>query len=171
MSRPSLPSDDFPSSLATRSSGSLTRSRVEPRTNSPGCRMKGSSITDLHELREVLLVGLHVDERVARVPEHAKQAVDADVEARRLHQRRVVRAMPIRPASIRRRMARSESTIEADRRLPHSVDASLDRLHSGSGVHAVSLARPERALCGVREATRARSGAAGSPRQTEWVQG
>ena len=39
----SRPSDERPSSRATRSSGSVTRSSVCPRTNSPGCRMKGSS--------------------------------------------------------------------------------------------------------------------------------
>ena len=37
------PRDDFPSSLATRSSGSSTHSRVWPSTNSPGWRMNGSS--------------------------------------------------------------------------------------------------------------------------------
>src|SRR6478672_7358197 len=43
VSRPSRPSDDLPSSLAATSSGSVTTSYVDPRTNSPGCRMNGSS--------------------------------------------------------------------------------------------------------------------------------
>ena len=43
ISRPRRPSDDLPSRRATRSSGNATRSRVAPSTNSPGCRMNGSS--------------------------------------------------------------------------------------------------------------------------------
>ena len=43
MSNPRRPSDDLPSRRATRSSGTATRSRVEPSTNSPGWRMNGSS--------------------------------------------------------------------------------------------------------------------------------
>ena len=48
------------------------------------------SLVDLHELGQVLLRLLHVDERVARVAEDAEVAVDADVHARRLEQRLVV---------------------------------------------------------------------------------
>ena len=44
---------DLPSSRATRSSGSATRSSVEPSTNSPGCRMNGV-VADLDQLGEVL---------------------------------------------------------------------------------------------------------------------
>ena len=58
MSSPSRPSDDFPSSRATRSSGSVTRSSVEPSTNSPGWRMNASSSVDLDELGELLLLAL-----------------------------------------------------------------------------------------------------------------
>src|SRR5581483_5468317 len=43
ISRPSRPSELFPSSRATRSSGSRTRSSVEPSTNSPGWRTNGCS--------------------------------------------------------------------------------------------------------------------------------
>src|SRR6478752_6950601 len=43
MSRPRRPNELFPSKRATRSSGSVTRSSVEPSTNSPGWRMNGSS--------------------------------------------------------------------------------------------------------------------------------
>ena len=46
---------------------------------------------DLDELGQLLLLLLDVDVRVARVAEDAEEAVDAHVEARRLHQRRVVR--------------------------------------------------------------------------------
>ena len=53
--------------------------------------MNGSVVLDLDELGQPLLLGLHVDVRVPRVPEHPEQAVDADVEARRLHELRVVR--------------------------------------------------------------------------------
>ena len=48
-------------------------------------------LVDLDELGQVLLRLLDVDERVARVAEDAEVAVDADVDARRLEQRRVVR--------------------------------------------------------------------------------
>ncbi len=43
VSSPSRPSEDLPSSRAATSSGSVTSSYVDPRTNSPGCRMNGSS--------------------------------------------------------------------------------------------------------------------------------
>ena len=45
----------LPSSRATRSSGSATRSSVEPSTNSPGWRMNAVVVVDLDELGEVLL--------------------------------------------------------------------------------------------------------------------
>ena len=48
-------------------------------------------VVDLDELGEILLVRLHVDVRVAGVAEHSEVAVDANVEARRLHQLRRVR--------------------------------------------------------------------------------
>src|SRR3954462_3150067 len=43
VSRPSRPSDDLPSTRAAMSSGRVHTSYVDPRTNSPGCRMNGSS--------------------------------------------------------------------------------------------------------------------------------
>jgi hypothetical protein len=45
----------------------------------------------LDELREALLLRLHVDERIAGVAKDAEIAVDAYVEARRLHEGRLVR--------------------------------------------------------------------------------
>ena len=53
--------------------------------------MNASSSVDLDELRQILLLGLHVDERVARVAKDAEVAVDAHVQAGRLHERRLVR--------------------------------------------------------------------------------
>ncbi len=47
-------------------------------------------VLDLDELRETLLLGLHVDERVPRVAEDPEVAIDAHVQARRLHERRLV---------------------------------------------------------------------------------
>ena len=52
--------------------------------------MNGSS-SDLDELRQVLLLDLDVDMRVQVVAEDAEVPVDADVDARRLEQRGVVR--------------------------------------------------------------------------------
>src|SRR3954452_22110100 len=43
VSSPSRPRELLPSSRPARSSGSVTTSRVEPRTNSPGCSTNGSS--------------------------------------------------------------------------------------------------------------------------------
>ena len=90
ISSPSLPSDDFPSSLATRSSGQPDP--LEGRAEDELARVEDERLVvlDLDELREALLLRLDVDEGVARVAEHAKQAVDAHVEARRLHERGLV---------------------------------------------------------------------------------
>src|SRR5689334_14261045 len=46
---------------------------------------------DRHELGQLLLLDLHVDERVAVVVEDPEEVVDADVDARRLQERVVVR--------------------------------------------------------------------------------
>ena len=59
--------------------------------------MNGRVLVDLDELGQVLLRLLDVDVRVARVVEDAEEAVDADVDARRLEQRRVVRIDPDPP--------------------------------------------------------------------------
>jgi hypothetical protein len=48
-------------------------------------------VADLDLFGQLLLRLLDVDERVARVVEHAEVAVDADVHARRLEERRVIR--------------------------------------------------------------------------------
>ena len=82
------PGELLPSSRATRSSGSVTRSSVWPSTNSPGWRMNGSSSCDLDQLGQVLHRLAHVDVRVARVVEDAEPVVDPHVDARRLDQRR-----------------------------------------------------------------------------------
>ena len=46
---------------------------------------------DLDELGQLLLLDLHVDVRVPVVVEDAEEPVDADVDARRLQERRIVR--------------------------------------------------------------------------------
>src|SRR5438034_11455420 len=48
-------------------------------------------VVDLDELGQLLLRLLDVDVRVARVVEDAEVAVDADVDARRLEERSVIR--------------------------------------------------------------------------------
>ena len=50
--------------------------------------MNGCVVVDLDELGQLRLLGLDVDERVAVVVEDAEEPVDADVDARRLQQRR-----------------------------------------------------------------------------------
>src|SRR4029079_19824226 len=69
------------------------RDALERRAEDELARMEdeGLRVLDLDELGQPLLLGLHVDVRVPRVPEHPEQAVDAAVEARRLHELRVVR--------------------------------------------------------------------------------
>jgi len=64
----------------------------------------------LDELGQVLLRLADVDERVARVVEDAEVPVDADVDARGLEQRLVVRSISMRPSSSSRRIVRSERT-------------------------------------------------------------
>ena len=48
-------------------------------------------VVDLHELGQLRLLDLDVDERIAVVVEDAEEPIDADVDARRLEERRVVR--------------------------------------------------------------------------------
>ena len=88
---PRRPRELLPSSLATRSSGSFTRSSVEPSTNSPGWRMNAVSSSISTSSVSSSCSGFDVDERVAGVAEDPEIAVDADVDAGRLHQRIVVR--------------------------------------------------------------------------------
>ena len=72
------------------SSGSVIDSSVCPRTNSPGCRMNGSSSPTSTSSVRPSIGCAHVDVGVARVVEHAELAVDADVDARGLDEARVV---------------------------------------------------------------------------------
>src|SRR5680860_832289 len=79
-SRPRRPRLDLPSSRATRSTGSATRSRVEPSTNSPGWSMKGSpSPTVTSSVRSGWAT------RVTVVGEDPEAALHAHVDGRRLH--------------------------------------------------------------------------------------
>ena len=91
VSRPRRPSDDLPSSRPARSSGSETVSYVDPRTNSPGCRMNGSLARRLDQLGQVFLLLGRVDEPVPVVLEDPEVAVEAQVDARRLDHGGVVR--------------------------------------------------------------------------------
>ena len=90
ISRPSRPSDDLPLQSGDEVVGQ--RHALERRSEDELARVEDERLVVRHldELRELLLLGLDVDERVARVPEHAEQAVAADVEARRLHETGVV---------------------------------------------------------------------------------
>ena len=56
VSSPSRPSDDLPSRRAAMSSGSVTASYVDPRTNSPGCSTNDSPGGDLDQPGQVRLV-------------------------------------------------------------------------------------------------------------------
>ena len=73
------------------SSGRVTTSYVEASTNSPGCRMNGSSPRRLDQAGEVGLLLRRVDVRVAVVLEDPEVAVDAHVDARRLDHLGIVR--------------------------------------------------------------------------------
>ena len=69
------------------------RDALQRRAENELARMEDERLVvgHLDELREVLLVGLDVDERVPGVAEDAEVAVDAHVQARRLHEPRLVR--------------------------------------------------------------------------------
>ena len=72
-------------------------SYVEASTNSPGCRMNGSSPSGSTEPRQIGLLDRGVDVRVAVVLEHPEVAVEPHVDARRLHHGFVVRIDPDPP--------------------------------------------------------------------------
>ena len=97
VSRPSRPSDDLPSSRPARSSGSVHRSSVDPSTNSPGCRTNGSPSFGSTRRGQIVLAHRRVDVGVAGVVEDPEQIVEADVDARRLHQA-VVERVDAQPA-------------------------------------------------------------------------
>ena len=106
---------------------------------------------DLDELRQPVLLGLHVDVGVPRVPEHPEQPVDADVEARRLHQLRRRRGRyrcgrPRSDAGWPGRRAPSQRIVDLLPRWPPAPRAPAIPYTAGPGVHAVSIDGPERAL-------------------------
>src|ERR1022692_2286226 len=82
VSRPSRPRELLPSSRPAMSSGSETTSKVDPSTNSPGCRTNGSSSS---------VSTSRVDVRVAVILEDPEVPVQPDVDAGRLDQLRRVR--------------------------------------------------------------------------------
>ena len=83
MRRPSRPREDLPSSRATRSSGRVTFSVVEPSTNSPGWRISGL-LAHVDQLGQVLLVLAHVDDPAGVVAEQPEVLVDVEVDRRGL---------------------------------------------------------------------------------------
>src|SRR6476646_4966784 len=156
ISRPSRPSELFPSNLATRSSGSWIRSSVEPSTNSPGCRMNGrsasistssvssscGSLTSMYAYRALWKTRKKRSTRTS--------TLDGWSSARSYG------SIPIRPSSISRAMVRSERTtprfygslhgaLRRSRR-PRSRDrvlrARTARVRGLAGVHARDDGRP-----------------------------
>jgi hypothetical protein len=79
------PSDDRPSTWATRSSGTATRSFVEPRTKSPGWRTN-SYLGDVGLLDVLfdLLRAVRVDTGDVRALELQELRTETEVDARRL---------------------------------------------------------------------------------------
>ena len=157
----------------------MTRSSVEPSTNSPGWRMNGSSSPISTTSVSVLLRLLHVDERVARVVEDAEVPVDPHVDARRLEQRRLIR-VDLDPAFVdepfdgaigedhrlilpsARRRARASPFRKASRsrssRAPSACSSGLLRRSSQS--------RTARSVCACRRTTVRRRSAGSSLRST-----
>ena len=86
VSSPSRPSDDLPSSRPARSSGSVTSSSVEPSTNSPGMQHERLPFGGFHQAGQLVLLLGGVDVGVAGVVENPEHAVEANVDAGRLHQ-------------------------------------------------------------------------------------
>ena len=91
MRSPSLPRLDFPFEPCHEIVGE--RHALERRAQDELAGVEDERLVagDLDELREVLLLRFHVDERVPGVAEHPEVTVDAHVQARRLHERRFVR--------------------------------------------------------------------------------
>ena len=91
ISSPSLPERALPFQPRDEIVGQLHA--LERRAEHELARVEDERIAvlDLDELRQPLLLPLDVDVGVAGVAKDPKQAVDAHIEARRLHQRRVVR--------------------------------------------------------------------------------
>ena len=124
------PASDFPSSRATRSSGSSTHSRVWPSTNSPGWRMNGSSSAiDRSSVRSGC-GGPDVDVRVAVVAEDPEPAVEVEVDRRRLEVLGIVRVDP-HVAGLERR---------PDVAIRQDAHAAGPRGRAPLGVQAVDLA-------------------------------
>ena len=98
----------MPSSRATRSSGSATRSSVEPSTNSPGVEDEGAVVADLDQLGEVLLVLLRVDEAGGVVAEDAEVAVERRSTDDGWMRASSSGSMMMRPAASASRIERSE---------------------------------------------------------------
>ena len=105
--------DFLPSRRATKSSGSVDPLVGGAEHELAGVEDERLGALDLDELGQVLLRVAHVDEGGARVVEHAEEAVDAQVDARGLYERLVVRVDGDAPSSSRRRIVRSERTIRA----------------------------------------------------------
>ena len=91
MSSPSLPRRDLP--FEPRDEVVRQRDALERGAEHELAGMEDERllVVDLDHLGQVLLLRLDVDEGVAGVPKDPEVAIDADVEARRLHQPRFVR--------------------------------------------------------------------------------
>ena len=91
ISSPSLPRLDFPSRLRDEVVGERDALERGSEHELAGMEDERLVVRDLDELRQLLLLRLDVDVRVARVAEDPEVAVDADVDAGGLHQRGLVR--------------------------------------------------------------------------------
>ena len=107
-------------------------------------------VVDLDELGQLLLLLLDVDVRVARVAEDAEVAVDAHVDARRLHQRLVVR-LDLDPALAEQAPDRPVGENHRARFYGPVAKGTFSTYRSAARVDAVRAAGAERALsCAAR---------------------
>ena len=91
MRRPSRPSDRLPLEAGDEVVGQPDALERRAEHELAGVEDERVLVVDLDELGQLRLLDLDVDERVAVVVEDAEEPVDADVDARRLQERRVVR--------------------------------------------------------------------------------
>src|SRR6266850_1425878 len=156
MSSPSRPSELFPSTRETMSSGSRMRSRVDPRTNSFGCRMNGvfggtwtsSVMSSSGRARSMNAWRL---ERNTRKRWSRRMSTDAGCTHFGSNG-----SIPMRPASIAARMSRSERTTTTEyaglrpTQREHRGAQLAPRTHAAVGVRQRRTREPPEDLDGVR---------------------
>src|SRR6266571_1134881 len=158
MSRPRRPRLDLPSTLETRSSARRTRSRVDPRTNSPGWRMKRSPVATstssvmsssgfARSMKACLL------ERNTRKKRSSRMSTDAGCTQLGSNGSR-----PMRPDEMAARMSRSDRTTTAKYGVARAGEREHDAPQLGPRAHEAFRAGQTRLRETPRDLHAARAG-------------